>query len=349
MPEQITSQPDPSRIMQIGLGFWASKVLLTAVKFRLFTLLAAGALSAREIKRKLAFQTTDRHVYDWLDALVSLGFLKRSGILENALYSNEAATDLFLDAGKQGYTGGILEMANSRLYKFWGDLDSGLETGEPQNEIKHGGNMEFFEELYKDPIKLQEFVSAMSGIQMANFVTLVRQFDFSKYNSLIDLGGADGWLSIQICLNHSNIRCKTFDLPPIESLAKKKIAEYNLSDRIEVVSGNFLQDEWPAAELITMGNILHGLNENNKQDIINKVYEELPANGAFIVIENIIDNERRSNTFGLLMSLNMLIENGEAFDYTFNDFQKWTTVAGFKRTEILPLAGPTSAAIAYKQ
>ena len=331
------------------MGFWASKALLTAVKLRLFTLLAAGALSAAEIKNKLALQTTDRHVFDWLDVLVSLGFLKRQGLLGNAVYSNEADTDLFLDAGKQSYTGGILEMSNNRLFKFWGDLEEGLKTGEPQNETKHGSNMEFFGELYKDPLKLQEFMDAMSGIQMGNFMTLVNTFDFSRYNSLADIGGADGTLSIQICLHHADIQCKTYDLPPVEPLAKKRIATFNLGNRIEVLSGNFLKDELPTAEVITMGNILHGLNEESKQQMVNKVFNSLPENGVFMTIESVIDNERRTNTFGMLMSLNMLIENGDAFDYTFNDFESWTKAAGFKRMELLPLAGPTSAAIAYKQ
>jgi hypothetical protein len=97
-----------------------------------------------------------------------------------------------------------------------------------------------------------------------------------------------------------------------------------------------------------MGNILHGMKEDGKQELLDKVYRTLPEGGVFMAVENIIDNERKQNTFGLLMSLNMLIENGDAFDYTMDDFKNWTSRAGFIRTEILPLTGPTSAAIAYK-
>jgi hypothetical protein len=69
---------------------------------------------------------------------------------------------------------------------------------------------------------------------------------------------------------------------------------------------------------------------------------------AFIVIENIIDYDRLQNTFGMLMSLNMLIENGDAFDYTEDDFNTWAKAAGFRHTELIPLTGPTSAIVAYK-
>jgi len=246
--------------------------------------------------------------------------------------------------------GGILEMANSRLYKYLGNLEDGLKTGQQQNEGKgsSGGNMEFFSDLYKDAEKLQEFMNAMSGIQMGNFMALVNQFDFSNYKSLLDLGGADGWLSIQVCLKNPDIECTTFDLPPVEPLAKQKIKAFNLSDRIHVVSGDLLKDAFPKADVITMGNILHGMNEEAKQQLVQKVYDTLPDGGVFIAIENIIDNDRRQNTFGLLMSLNMLIENGDAFDYTMNDFERWAKAAGFKRTSLIALAGPSGAAVAYK-
>lgn len=341
---------NPGRIMQMGMGFWASKILLTAVKLKLFTLLASGSSSAKDIKEKLGLHCSDRHVYDWLDALVSLGLLERKGLLDEALYSNAEDTDFFLDKNKRSYTGGILEMANNRLYKFWGDLEDGLRTGQPQNEGKGKpqGNMEFFTELYQNEERLQEFMDAMSGIQTGSFMVLVNKFDFSKYNTLLDVGGADGWLSVQVCLRHPAIHCTTFDLPPIAPLVERKIAQFNLANRISVASGDFLKDELPQADIITMGNILHGLDEESKQMLLKKVYAVLPEGGALMTIENIIDNDRRQNTFGLLMSLNMLIENGDAFDYTLDDFERWTKAAGFKRTELIPLAGATSAAVAYK-
>ena len=351
-PEKTKIAPEitPSKIMQIGMGFWASKAMLTAVKLALYTMLAPRSLSEKQIKEKLGFNCSDRHVYDWLDTLVSLGFLERKGLLEDAVYSNAADTDLFLDKNKKTYMGGILEMADNRLYKYWGDLEEGLRTGQQQNEGKGNplGNMEFFSDLYKNAEKLHEFMNAMSGIQTGNFLVLVDQFDFSKYKSMLDLGGADGWLSIQVCLRHPHIHCTTFDLPPVEPLAKQKINGFNLSDRINVASGDLLKDAFPKADIITMGNILHGMNEEAKQQMVRKVYDSLPDGGAFIAIENIIDNERRQNTFGLLMSLNMLVENGDAFDYTMNDFDRWTKAAGFKRTLQIPLSGPSSAAVAYK-
>lgn len=352
MPQTMSAgdaaPPDPSKIMQIGMGFWASKVLLTAVKFKLFTLLGAGAQKAAAIKSQLQLKTTDRHVFDWLDALVSFGFLQREGLLETAVYSNTPETAMYLDRSSPRYIGGMLEMANNRLYRFWGDLEEALRSGLAQNESKGSANMDFFTELYKDPDHLQEFMDAMSGIQQGNFHTLVKKFDFGKYKTIADIGGADASLAIVICRAHPAVKCITYDLPPVAPLAQKKIDAAGLQSRITFSSGDFMKDALPSADVYTLGNIIHGLDEQGKIALMKKIYQQLPEDGAMMILENIIDDERRVNSFGMMMSLNMLVENGEAFDCTFADFQRWTKDIGFRRTEILSLTGPTSAAIAYK-
>jgi hypothetical protein len=341
-------QPNPSQIMQIGMGFWASKVLLSAVRLKLFTFLGEGRKRTSEIQDHLKLQTTTRHVCDWLDTLVSLGFLQREGLMEGASYSNTPTTAMFLDRSKPTYMGGILEMANNRLYRFWGDLEEGLLTGRSQNESKHG-NMHFFEELYKNPERLHEFMDAMSGFQAGNFMALVNAFDFSKYKTIADLGGADGFLCCMIASKYPGVTCTNYDLPPVRPVAEERILKSKLQDRVKAdIIDIDKAASFPSADVITMGNILHGLNEDSKQQVIRKVYEALPNGGVFIAIENVIDNERRTNALGLMMSLNMLIENGDGFDYTHRDFEGWAKAAGFRRIEALPLAGPTSATIAYK-
>jgi 2-polyprenyl-3-methyl-5-hydroxy-6-metoxy-1,4-benzoquinol methylase len=341
------NHPTPESIMQIGTGFWASKILLSAVKFNLFTILAERkSMSAPEIKSQLGFQCTDRNVFDYLDALTSFGFLNREGILETAKYSNSVNTDFFLDNRKPSYIGGILEMLNNRLYGFWGNLESGLLTGHPQNEAKQGDNL--FEKLYADTDRLKEFIHAMSGIQMGSFMALAQKFDFSKAKSLVDIGGSAGLLSLMIAKNQAHMSCVSWDLPPVGPIANETIKKFQLQDRVKVADGDFFKDEFPKADIITMGNILHDWDEETKLMLMKKAYQALPEGGAFIAIESVIDDERKQNVFGLMMSINMLIETGSGFDYTLADFSKWATQIGFRSTSLLPLAGPTSAAIAYK-
>jgi hypothetical protein len=341
------NHPTPANIMQIGTGFWASKILLTAVKFQLFTKLAEKpGMPAAAVKTMLNLKCTDRNVYDFLDALTTFGFLSREGLLETSVYSNSIDTDFFLDKKKPSYIGGILEMMNNRLYGFWGTLEEGLITGLPQNEAKHGGNL--FAELYADPDKLLGFVNAMSGIQMGNFMAFAQQFDFSRYKTLTDVGGAAGLLSLMVATHQPHMSCTSFDLPPVEPIANNTIQHFNLSDRVKTAAGDFFESPVPPADVVVMGNILHDWDEETKLVLMKKAFDAIPEGGAFVAIEGIIDDERKKNAFGLMMSLNMLIETGKGFDYTFADFNAWAKKVGFKSTVILPLTGPSSAAIAYK-
>lgn len=343
--ENMEKGVDPTRIMQVGLGFWGSKVLLTAVEFGVFTALSDGEKTGNALGDELGLHP--RGIWDFLDTLVALGFLEREGNGPDAFYSNTYETGTFLDKNKPEYIGGFLEMANERLYRFWTDLGPALRTGKPQNEVKHSGKA-VFETLYEDLPRLELFMGAMRGISYGNFDAFAKKFDFSKYKTMCDVGGATGLLSSLIAKRHPHMRCTTFDLPAVEPVARKWIEKEGLADRIEIASGDFFKDSLPKADVITMGMILHDWNLENKKHLVRRAYDALPEGGAFAAIENIIDDERRENAFGLMMSLNMLIEFGDAFDFTGADFWDWCREAGFRRYEVIHLAGPCSAAIAYK-
>ena len=341
----MTPSPDPSHIMQTATAFWASKVLLTAVELDVFTTLDEGAMTAPRLGDALGLHP--RGTYDFLDALVALKFLDREGDGPDGQYRNTLDTHSFLNRKSPAYIGGLARMLNSRLFGFWNDLGTALKTGQPQNEIKHSGKP-LFEALYADGARLGEFLDAMTGFQAANFTLLAEKFDFSPYASVSDIGGALALLSRIAAARHPHLGFASFDLPAVAPHAQKHVDASGMADRIRVVSGDFLVDDLPRADVVTMGNILHDWNLEKKKLLIRKAYDALPDGGAFIAIENLIDDARRENAFGLLMSLNMLIEFGDAFDYTGADFRQWCREAGFQRFEIIALAGPTSAAIAYK-
>jgi predicted O-methyltransferase YrrM len=344
-PDAPAAALDPSHVMQVGTGFWPSKTLLSAVELELFTLLGAESMTAEEIRAQLGLHP--RGTYDFLDTLVALALLERDGDGSDGRYRNTADTAAFLDKRSPAYLGGILEMANARLYGFWVDLTEALRTGQPQNEIKHTGKP-MFDELYSDPARLEQFMRAMQGISLGNFHALAERLDFSGYETVCDVGGATGQLCIILAQRHPHLRCTSYDLPVVAPIAERAIADADLSDRVAVASGNFFADPLPRADVITMSLILHDWDLDRKKQLIASAYEALPDGGAFVVIENLIDDARRENAFGLMMSLNMLIEFGDAFDYTGADFAGWCREAGFEAVEILPLAGPASAAIARK-
>ncbi len=336
---------NPSHIMQTATGFWASKVLLTAVGLDLFSKLGTSRMTATQLGKVLELHP--RGTYDFFDALVALKFLDRDGDGAAGQYKNTPETAAFLSKGSPAYIGGLPQMLNSRLFGFWNDLGTALKTGQPQTEVKHGGKP-VFEALYSTEASLGEFLNAMTGLQAGNFSVLAEKFNFSRYKTVSDIGGALALLSRLIAARHQHLTFNSFDLPPVAPLAQKHIDAAGLTQRIKVIAGDFFKDEFPKSDVITMGNILHDWNLPNKKMLISKAYNALPEGGAFIAIENLIDDARRSNVFGLLMSLNMLIEFGDAFDYTGADFRGWCSEAGFRRFDFIGLTGASSAAIAYK-
>jgi alkyl hydroperoxide reductase subunit AhpC/SAM-dependent methyltransferase len=336
---------NPSSILQTAFGFWHSKALLTAVELGVFTKLAGRRLTGAELGAEL--QLHPRAIADFFDALVAMRFLDRESDGPQAKYFNTPEGSLFLDEASPRYIGGILVMLNARLFKFWNNLPEALRTGRPQNEITHG-QKGMFEELYSDLPRLEQFMGGMTGLSRINFEAFAEKFDFSKFRTLCDVGGATGLLSIEVAKRHPHLKCISFDLPAVEPIAKKQIAAAGLSDRIGTAAGDFFQDPLPRADIITMGMILHDWNLEKKRHLIRSAYDALPPGGALVAIEALIDDARRENAQGLLMSLNMLIEFGDAFDYTGADFKKWCSEIGFRRFEVIHLAGPSSAAVAYK-
>ena len=337
MSEHLT----PDRILQTGLAFWASKTLLSAIELGVFTTLASGPVGGHGLGTRLGLHP--RSARDFLDTLVALGFLTRSG----DQYANSPDADLFLDKHKPSYVGGILEMANHRLYPFWGHLTEALRTGQPQNEAKSGGPG-LFETLYADRARLAEFLAAMTGISHGANMTIARAFPWKTYQTFVDVGTAQGDLAAQIALANPHLRGIGFDLPEVEPIFRDYTAKLGVAERVTFEPGSFFDRDLPKADVVLMGHILHDWDLPTKTMLIKKADQAVPAGGALVVYEAIIDDDRSRNAFGLMMSLNMLIETPGGFDYTGADCVGWMRAAGFSATRVEPLVGPDSMVIGIK-
>jgi len=330
----------PEQILQLGLGFWGSKTLLSAVELGVFTELGKGPLPGEELAARLDLHP--RSWRDFLDALTALGMLER----DDGVYRNTPETALFLDRSKLSYIGGMLEMANARLYPFWSSLTEALRSGRPQNEVKHGGD--FFAELYHDSGRLRQFLHAMTGLSMGAHKAIAAKFPWERYRTVVDAGCAEGGLLVELALAHSHLMGAGFDLPPVQPHFDDFVRSFGLQDRLCFHAGDFFAAPLPEADVFVMGHILHDWNLEDKQALLAKTYAALPEEGALIVFDAIIDDERCRNAFGLLMSLNMLIETPAGFDYTGADCQAWMREAGFRDTYVQHLAGPDSMVVGVK-
>jgi hypothetical protein len=330
----------PDAILQLGLAFWGSKTLLSAVELGVFTELGRGPRRAEVLIERLGLHR--RAAGDFLDALVALGMLRREG----DVYTNSPATGLFLDRSKPSYIGGLLEMANARLYPFWGGLTTALRTGEPQNEIKQGES--FFAKLYGDPQGLAGFLQAMTGLSMGAARVMAASFPWHDYETFADVGAAQGGLPVQIAIAHPHLKGIGFDLPPVRPHFEAYVSGQGLSHRLSFQGGDFFADPLPRADVLVMGHVLHDWDLDERKHLIRKAYDALPVGGALVVYDAIIDEERRQNAFGLLMSLNMLIETPGGADYTGAECSAWMREAGFRETRGEHLLGPDSMVVGVK-
>ena len=330
----------PDHILQTGTAFWASKTLLSAVEMEVFTELAKGPESLDSLTGRLGLHP--RSSRDFLDALVALGFLDR----QNGQYANTPSTNVFLDKHKPSYIGGMLEMANKRLFHHWGHLTTALRTGQNQNEA--AGDNETFAALYADPARLKGFLRAMTGISRGANMTIAAKFPWANYKTVADCGTAQGDLIVQVALKNPHLSCTGFDLPEVAPVFEEYVEENGLSSRVKFKAGSFFTDPLPQVDVIMMGHILHDWNLEEKKILIRKTYEALPVGGAYVVYEALIDDDRSKNAFGLLMSLNMLIETPGGFDYTGADCVEWMKAAGFSKTHVEHLVGPDWMVVGIK-
>ncbi|RUU12842.1 methyltransferase, partial [Mesorhizobium sp. USDA-HM6] len=312
----------------------------SAVELGLFSELAACPLDGETLRGRLGLH--QRGARDFFDALVALRMLERDG----GVYRNTAATDRYLDRNKSTYVGGMLAGAGQRLWANWGSLTEALTTGKPQNGTEEGEDL--FDMLFSDPEKLGMFAKAMTGGSLQPAEALARQFPWTNYDTFIDIGTAEGRLPVEVDRVHPHLSGGGFDLPLMRPLFEAYIDRHALGGRLRFYSGDLLAGPLPSAEVLVMGHILHDWNLEVKRKLLAKAYAALPKGGALIVYDQIIDDERRENAAGLLMSLNMLVNTSGGFDYTRAEGIGWIKEAGFAEVRCEHLAGPHSIIVGIK-
>jgi len=319
----------PDRILKIGHSFRAAKTLLSAVELGVFTALADGPLDLQTASKRAGIH--ERGARDFFDALVALSMLDRDA---TGCYANMPDTDLYLDRRKPSYVGGELEHFGKYVFPHWSLLTPALQTGEPQSGTRSAGH---YSALYADPATLETLLKGMTGGTLLVANTLAAKFPWQDYKTFVDVGTAQGCLPVQVAQAQPHLMGGGFDLPPVNPHFGSYVQQHGLSHRLRFHPGSFLEDPLPAADVLVLGRILHNWDLATKRMLLQKSYEALPAGGALIVYERLIDDERRLNAPALLASLNMLIMTAGGFDFTGADCMSWMRDAGFHdmRTESL--------------
>jgi O-methyltransferase domain/Dimerisation domain len=330
----------PDRLVELGQAFRAAKVLISAVNLGVFTALAGSARDGNDLRQEIGI--AERGAHDFFDALVALGLLQRDDL---GRYSNAPDADLYLDNRKATYIGGFFENLEAREYRTWASLTAALRTGEPQTGFEAKAH---FGSLYSDPTRLDFFVRGMTGGTLPVAQAIAKTFPWADYNTVVDIGTAQGCFPVQIALSHPHISGGGFDLPILTTTFDAYVEHHGLSDRLRFHPGDFFSDPLPIADVLVMGRVLHNWDLTTKRMLVEKAYAALPWSGALIVYERIIDDARRSSAVGLLSSLNMLIMTASGFDFTAADCIGWMQGAGFRDMRVESVGIGQSMIVAKK-
>jgi hypothetical protein len=330
----------PEHILEIGFAFRKSKALLTAVELGLFAALADGPRTAGALVRRLRMH--GRGARDFFDALVALKLLDRD---ELGRYANAPDCSVYLDPRRPTYLGGALEYLNSRIYPAWGFLTHALRQGTPQCGPSAAGG---FESFYADQATFEIFLSGMTGGSRNPARLLAKNFPWARYDTLIDIGTAQGCVPVEIAHAHPHLRGGGFDLPLLEGAFMNYVRERGLDERLKFYPGNFFQDPLPEADVLIMGRILHDWDIPTRLQLLKKSFDALPAAGALIVHETFIDEARRSPAHSLLASLNMLIQTDGGSEFTISECKGWMRKVGFAEMRVIPLGASQTAVVATK-
>jgi len=321
--------PRPDRILEIGYAFWKSKVLLSAVEFGLFTVLAPGPLTLDQLVSTL--KLAERGARDFFDSLVSLNLLVRD---QHGRYSNSPESACYLNRRSNLYIGGALERLNSGGYEPWAGLATALRSGKPWNtRLARGYNA-----LHSDRQASDAFLKGMTGGVLLPARALAQKFPWSEHRTVTDVGSAQGCCLVEIARVHAHIVGCGFDLPPVAPFFREYVREQNLSERLRFCPGDFFTDPLPKADVLVIGRVLHNWDLPTKKMLLQKAYAALPVGGKLVVYETLIDDDRCHHVHALLQSLNMLVMTKGGFDFTAADCAGWLADVGFRQCDVEPLA-----------
>jgi hypothetical protein len=332
-------ETEPERILDLAYAFWRSKVLFAAVELDVFTTLAAGPLDLPVLAQRSGVHP--RGAGDFFDSLVALGLLQRN---RAGHYVNAPEAELYLVRDKPAYLGGLLQHLSERHYRNWNFLPCALATGEPQS----GLGTEAYAGFYANDGSKNVFLTGMTAGSLLAARALAQIFPWHRYRTFLDVGTAQGGAAVQIAGAQPHLSGCGFDLPQVEPAFMQYVRDNHLADRLQFHAGDFFTDPLPHADVMVMGRILHNWNGAVRTNLLAKAYQSLPWEGALIVYDPLIDDDRKK-AHGLLSSLNMLIETSSGSEYTVSDCKSWMSQTGFRDIRAQRLDGLHTAVFGFKK
>jgi acetylserotonin N-methyltransferase len=333
--------PDPTPILDLIEAFRRSKAMFAAVSLGVFDSLAAGSKSAERLAEELHLNTDA--LARLLDACVGLQLLVKDG----GQYTNAAVAGTYLCRGSSRRLTGYINYSNAFLWKLWAELEEAVREGSNRWRQAFSWEGPIFESFFRTEGAKREFLMGMHGFGLLSSPGVVAAFDLDRFHRLVDLGGATGHLPITACQRYPGLRAIVFDLPGAVPLAQEIIAASPVAERIEIVAGDFFTDPLPEGDLFCLGRILHDWSEHQIRTLLRKICERLPAGGALLIAERLLNEDKTGPAGALFQSLNMLVCT-EGKERTLSEYASLLKQAGFTEVEGRRTGAPLDAVLALK-
>jgi acetylserotonin N-methyltransferase len=333
--------PDPSSVTDLIDAFRRSKVMFTAVSMGVFDILAAGSADLDTLAHRLHAQPGS--LARLLDACAGLGFLRK----QDGRYANQPVADVYLTTGSPHTLTGYIKYSDDVLYLLWQHLDDAVREGSHRWRQTFDFDGPIFDHFFRSEESVRTFMRGMHGFGLLSSPAVVEGFDLSGFHRLVDLGGGTGHLVIAACERYPELRGAVFDLPQVMKIARETVGESAARNRIELIEGDFFIDELPAADLYAMCRILHDWSEEKIATLLRKIHAALPADGAVMIVERLLDDDKTGPPSATMQSLNMLVCT-EGRERNFPEYEALLCQAGFARVESRRTGRPVDAVMGWK-
>jgi len=334
--------PDPAAVLDLIEAFRRSKTMFTAVSMGVFDRLSNAPARAAEVAGALGANADAMERL--LDACAALGLLAKA----DGVYRNTPAADAYLCSGSAHTLSGYIRYSDQALYAMWGNLQDAIREGTHRWGQTFDLPGPIFSSFFRTEEAMRDFIRGMHGFGMLTSPRVTEAFDLSGFHTVADLGGATGHLTIAICERYPAMRGVVFDLERVTAMAREQVALSEARDRIEVIAGDFFEDELPQADLYAVGRILHDWTDEKIARLLRRVSDRLPEGGALLIAEKLLAEDGVGPIPANMQSLNMLVVT-EGKERSLGQYEGLLRAAGFSRVEGRKTGVALDAILARKQ
>lgn len=332
----------PAPILDLIEAFRRSKTMFTAVKLSVFDELVSAPLDGPQLAAKLNLNASAS--LRLFDACVALGLLSK----ENGQYANSELASVYLVRSSPATLANYILYSDASLYPLWGELESAVREGTNRWQQVFGSRTALFDHYFRDETSTRAFLGGMHGFGQITSTLVVQAFDLSRFQHLVDLGGATGHLAIAASKQYLHLRATVVDLPKVAPIALETIAQSGMSERISFETCDFFTDELPTADLYYLGRILHDWSDERTQPLLRKIHQSLPNSGALLIGETLLNDDRSGPVRSLMQDLNMLVCT-DGRERTRAEYESLLRAAGFRSVAFRQTGSLIDATLASKE